>query len=170
MLRKVAGAACHSSSDNHKGLRAVYDQTRAEASQGYVKGPYNRSQLDNEFGKNNYRVQVRFGIEQGTPGKRKVRAIDNARTALTNAASHTHETIVCITFEVAATVSALVYDECVRLGIEMLEMAIGFEDLTAAYRFVPNSQPNFTVFCVWRFSDGECKATPVFYYTAKLLG
>ena len=164
VLRKVAGAACHSSSDDHKVLRAVYDQTRAEASKGYVKGPYTRSQLDVEFGKNNYRVQVRFGIEQGTPGKRKVRAIDNARTALINAASHTHETIVCITFEVAATVSALVYDECVKLGIEMLEMAIGFEDLTAAYRFVPNSQPNFTVFCVWRFSDGKCKATPLFYY------
>ena len=60
----------------------------------------------------------------------------------------------------------VIYDECVRLGIEMLEMAIGFEDLTAAYRFVPNSQPTFIVFCVWRFSDadGKCKATPVFYY------
>ena len=164
VLRKVAGSAHQPSSDDHKVLRAVYAQTRAEASKGYIKGPYTRSQIDTEFGKNNYRVQVRFGIEQGAPGKRKVRAIDNARTALINAVSHTHETIVCITFEVAATVSALVYDECVRIGIEMLEMAIGFEDLTAAYRFVPNSQPNFTVFCVWRFGDGKCQAKPVFYY------
>ena len=54
---------------------------------------------------------VRFGIEQGPPGKRKVRAIDNARRSLHNAASHTHETIVCITFEVAATVSALVFED-----------------------------------------------------------
>ena len=77
-----------------------------------------------------------------------MRAIDNARKSLHNAVSHTHETIVCITFEVAATVSALVFDECVRLGIEMLEMAIGFEDLTAVYRFVANSQPHFTVFCM----------------------
>ena len=164
VIRKVAGAANHPSTDDHAVLRAVYEQTRKEARQGYVKGPLTRSELNSKFGKNYYRVMVRFGIEQGADGKRKVRAIDNARTSLTNAVSHTHETIVCITFEIAATVSALVLEECMRLGIDMLEMAIGFEDLTAAYRFLPNSQPHFTVFCVWRFSDGKSVPCPVFYY------
>ena len=165
VVRSVAGAAHRPSTDDHKVLRAVYAQTRSEASKGYIKGPYNsRNQLDSEFGKDMYRIMIRFGIEQGPPGKRKVRAIDNARKSKHNAVSHTHETIVCITFEVAATVSALVLEECIRLGIEMLEMAIGFEDLTAAYRFVANSQPNFTVFCVWRFSDGKSQAGPAFYY------
>ena len=164
VIRKVAGAATHPSADDHAVLRAVYEQTRKEACKGYIKGPLTRSELNTKFGKNMYRVMVRFGIEQCPDGKKKVRAIDNARTSLTNAVSHTHETIVCITFEVAATVSALVLEECTRLGIEMLDMAIGFEDLTAAYRFLPNSQINFTVFCVWRFSDGRCQACPVFYY------
>ena len=101
---------------------------------------------------------------QGPPGKRKVRAIDNAKDSLTNAGAHTHETIVCITFEFAATVSALVLEECVRLGIEMLELLIGFDDLTAAYRFVPGSQPHFTVFCVWRFTSRKGAGGPSFYY------
>ena len=164
VIRKVAGAANHPSTNDHAVLRSVYAQTRAEAAKGYVKGPLNRSQLNSKFGKNNYRVMVRFGIEQGPDGKRKVRAIDNARTSKTNAVSRTRETIVCITFEIAGVVSALVLEECIRLGIDMLDMAIGFEDLTAAYRFLPNSQVNFTVFCVWRFSDGKCQACPVFYY------
>ena len=51
--------------------------------------------------------------------------------------------------------SALVLESCIRLGIAMLEMSIGFEDLTAAYRFMATSQSQFTVFCVWRFSDGN---------------
>ena len=66
VVRSVAGAAHRPSTDDHKVLRAVYAQTRTEACKGYVKGPYDtRSQLDREFGKNNYRVMVRFGIEQG---------------------------------------------------------------------------------------------------------
>ena len=78
-------------------LRAVYAQTRTEACKGYIKGPYDtRSQLDREFGEDNYRVMVRFGIEQGPPGKRKVRAIDNARRSLHNAVSHTHERTTCL--------------------------------------------------------------------------
>jgi hypothetical protein len=93
-----------------------------------------------------------------------VRAIDNAKSALSNAISHTHETITCITFEFAAVVSALVLEECIAAGIAMLEMAVGFEDLTAAYRFVATRQPQYTVFCIWRFSDGKSAAGSAFYY------
>ena len=164
VIRKVSGAATTQSAKSLRVLEGVYAQTRKEAALGYVKGPYTRSQLNTKFGANQYRVMVRFGIEQGRDGKRKVRAIDNARTSLSNAVSHTHETIVCITFEIAATVSALVLESCIRLGIAMLEMSIGFEDLTAAYRFVATSQPQFTVFCVWRFSDGKSTPGPAFYY------
>ena len=58
-----------------------------------------------------------------------------------------------------------VLEECTRIAIEMLEIAIGFEDLTAAYRFLPNEQPEFTVFCVWRFADGrDIQVGPEFYY------
>ena len=164
VIRKVSDAATTQSEKSIRVFEGVYAQTRKEAALGYVKGPYTRSQLNNIFGANQYRVMVRFGIEQGRDGKRKVRAIDNARTSLSNAVSHTHETIVCITFEIAATVSALVLESCIRLGIAMLEMSIGFEDLTAAYRFVATSQPQFTVFCVWRFSDGKSTPGPAFYY------
>jgi hypothetical protein len=164
VIRKVSGAATSPSAESRRVLEAVYAQTRKEASLGYVKGPYTRSELNNKFGTNMYRVMVRFGIEQGHGGKRKVRAIDNARTSQSNSVSHTHETIVCITFEMAATVSALVLESCIRIGINMLEMSIGFEDLTAAYRFVATSQPQFTVFCVWRFSDGKSTPGPSFYY------
>lgn len=43
-------------------------------------------------------------------------------------------------------------------------MAIGFDDLTAAYRFVPCSQPEYTVFCVWRPATPTAPGAPVFYY------
>jgi hypothetical protein len=88
-------------------LRAVHEQTRKEARRGYIKGPLSRSALNTKFGKNRYRTMIRFGVEQGPPGARKVRAIDNAKSSLSNAVSGTHETIVCITFEFAAEVSAL---------------------------------------------------------------
>ena len=139
MIRKVSGAATTQSEKSLRVLEGVYAQTRKEAALGYVKGPYTRSQLNTIFGANQYRAMVRFGIEQGRDGKRKVRAIDNARTSLSNAVSHTHETIVCITFEIAATVSALVLESCIRLGIAMLEMSIGFEDLTAVRRHQPTA-------------------------------
>ena len=93
-----------------------------------------------------------------------MRAIDNAKASLSNAVTTTHETIVCITFEFAGVVAALVFEECVAIGISMLEMTVGFEDLTAAYRFVATSQPEYTVFCVWRFGDGASQPGPAFYF------
>ena len=164
VLRRVTASARSATGDSERVLRAVHEQTRKEACKGYIKGPLSRSQLNATFGKNRYRVMIRFGIEQGPHGERKVRAIDNAKASLSNAVSHTHETIVCITFEFAGVVSALVFEECVNMGISMLEMTVGFEDLTAAYRFVANSQPEYTVFCVWRFGDGLCQPGPAFYY------
>ena len=164
VLRRVTAAARSASGDSERILRAVHAQTRKEACKGYIKGPLTRAQLNATFGKNHYRVMIRFGIEQGPDGKRKVRAIDNAKASLSNAVTTTHETIVCITFEFAGVVAALVFEECVALGISMLEMTVGFEDLTAAYRFVATSQPEYTVFCVWRFGDGASQPGPAFYF------
>ena len=164
VLRRVTASARSATGDSERVLRAVHAQTRKEACKGYIKGPLTRGQLNAKFVRNKYRVMVRFGIEQGPDGQRKVRAIDNAKASLSNAVSSTHETIVCITFEFAGVVAALVLEECIAIGIEMLEMAVSFEDLTAAYRFVPTSQPQFTVFCVWRFTNGLSRPGPEFYY------
>ena len=146
VIRQVTAAATAPSADDHKVLRAVSEQTRKEACKGYVKGPLTRYDLNQLFGKHRYRVQVRFGVEQGPPGARKVRAIDNAKSALSNAISHTHETITCITFEFAAVVSALVLEECIAAGIAMLEMAVASKTSpppTASLRPGNRSTPSF---------------------------
>ncbi|KAL1510155.1 hypothetical protein AB1Y20_006486 [Prymnesium parvum] len=76
----------------------------------------------------------------------------------------THETISCITFEFAADVAVVARSRASALGVPCPRLTIGFDDLTAAYRFVPCSQPQYTVFCVWRPASATCPGCPVFYY------
>ncbi|KAL1530356.1 hypothetical protein AB1Y20_001264 [Prymnesium parvum] len=164
VLRRVAGLASSRSAQDEEIVKGIWERTRAEACKRYVRGPYKRSQLDSLFGKNKYRAMVRFGVLQGAPGSRKLRAIDNARSSGSNDMTTTHETISCITFEFAADVSALVSACASDAGLPCPPMAIGFDDLTAAYRFVPCSQPEYTVFCVWRPASHSAPGAPVFYY------
>lgn len=116
------------------------------------------------FGKNAYRAMVRFGVSQGPPGQEKVRAIDNGKSSLSNSVKTTHETIACITFEFSAIAAAALLDACDALGTPFPQLAIGFDDLVAAYRFVPCSQPQYTVFCAWRPAANGKEGSPVFYY------
>ncbi|KAL1499112.1 hypothetical protein AB1Y20_013624 [Prymnesium parvum] len=164
VVRRVVGLASSKSAKDVEVVNAVWERTRAEACKGYVKGPYKRSQLDSMFGKNRYRVMLRFGILQGSAGQRKWRAIDNARSSGSNDMATTHETISCITFEFAADVAVLVQLHSAALGVPCPPVRIGFDDLTAAYRFVPCSQPQYTVFCVWRPKTATVPGGPAFFY------
>ena len=117
----------------------------AEAADRLAVGPLNRTEVDRMFGAGKWRPQVRFGVHQGS----KVRAIDNARSALINAAATTYETVSCITVEFAAVCAAVVLWWCMYTGIAMVALGIGLDDMRAAYRRIPTSQPWYTVYIVW---------------------
>ena len=141
--------------------RELHRLSRKEVADGLAFGPFSATDLHKEFGENAWRTQVRFGTVQsdGTGGV-KIRAIDNAKSALLNAAASTHETIKCITVEFAAACAALVLMWCGVLSITMVALAIGLDDMRAAYRRIPTCHPHYTVFAVW---DVELERV-VFYY------
>ena len=143
-------------------LERLWAVTLNERRSGHVKGPFSRRQLDGIFGVGGWRCLRRFGVVQGVDasGLPKVRAIDNARTALLNAASTLFETITCISFEFAAIVAILVAAECARLSIPLLALTIGLDDMRAAYRRIPTSQPWYTCFAVWH----AIKRRVVYFY------
>jgi hypothetical protein len=172
VISRVTHAAATATGSRLDVLRAVDTATIKEARKGHATGPRSRTYLDKLFGRGGWRPMIRFGVEQGSGSSAKVRAIDNAKSALINAASTLWETIVCITCEFPAIVAMLVWQECAALGIAMLAISLGLDDMTAAYRFVPTSQPWYTVFCIWRFGGKPGTAAhrehglsrPVFYY------
>ena len=145
-----------------KALEKLESVTRAEACNGHVKGPYSRKAMDGMFGRGMWRCMLRFGVEQGVDllGDPKLRAIDNARTALLNAACTFYETIFCMSFQFAAIVAALVFEECVLLGIGMVALTVGLDDMRAAYRRIPTAQPWYCTFAIWSFVQSKV----VYYY------
>jgi hypothetical protein len=156
VVRSVTVAARSATGTTARVLREVAQKTMKEACKGHVIGPRTRSQLNTKWGVGNWRPQIRFGVEQGSG----VRAIDNAKSALFVASTTTVETVVLITVEFSAGVAAYVAICCDQLGIPMFALLLGLDDLPAAYRFVPNAQPWFTVVCIFCFT----KKSPVFYW------
>jgi hypothetical protein len=151
VVPRLEREAKRGSAAQREAARAVEAATDKELAKGYVKGPYNAKQLHKLFGKNKWRPQVRFGVVQGD----KVRPIDNAKAALLNAASRTLETIACITFEFPALVARIFFSVCCSLGLPMLALLLGLDDIRAAYRRIPVRQPQFTVFAIWSFRRGR---------------
>ena len=135
--------------------------SRKEVQDGLAFGPFTATEMHTEFGENAWRAQVRFGtVQSNGAGGVKIRAIDNAKSALINAAASTTETIRCITVEFAAACAALVLMWCSILSISMLALGIGFDDMRSAYRRIPTCHPQFTVFAVWDVAQRKV----VFYY------
>ena len=130
-------------------VESLYATTLKEVAEGHAVGPYSRRGICALFG-SRLRPQVRFG----KPEASKVRAIDNMKGMLGNAASSTRETIVCITVEFSAIAAALVLAACYYFGIAMLAMLIGLEDMKAAYRRIPGAQPWYHVIAVLNPATG----------------
>lgn len=151
LARSVQELAAHADPSSRVLLEGVEKQTRAELSNGFVRGPFSSSQLDARFGKGKWRAARRFGVLQGTKddGSPKIRAIDNERGNLSNACSRTHETIAPITVAFVALVARLFYASFARAGVMMPRLAFGLDDIRAAYRVVPVRQPWYTVFAIW---------------------
>ena len=139
-----------SAADASEVARLVEKQTDDERRQNLIRGPFSRADLHRRFGEWKWRTMRRFGVVQGVKkdGSPKCRAIDNARASGGNDAAATHETITTISFAFITLCCRLVLAACLRLGIGMLAVLIGLEDMKAAYRQVPNSQPWYSVFAL----------------------
>ena len=131
-----------------KTMWAVWEKTLAEEKKGYCMGPFSRSQLDNSvtgYGWGKWRPIGRNGIWQNG----RCRCVDDAAISGHNAATTTHETIVCSgpDFPVRAAC------EFAKLHGKPVMMWCGMDDLEAAYRRVPNANPGYTVVAVWNPVD-----------------
>ena len=83
----------------------------------------------------------RFGVRQGE----KIRAIDDAASSGHNTATFTYETISLPTVEFPVHVATYVLHVCESIGIEIPPLMLALDDIDAAYRRVPTSQPQYTV-------------------------
>ena len=127
---------------------SVWSKTISEVEKGFMLGPYTRKQLDHEdmFGYGKWRPLPRFAVWQ----KGKLRACDDARRSLTNNITRTFESLVCDRADFPVKM-AKIFSSMIPQRISMM---LGTDDIEAAYRRIPVSQPQYsTVAC----KDGEGK-------------
>lgn len=136
---------------------AVEEKTIKEQSKGLVRRVGTLADVRHLFGWGNARAMFRFGIYQ----KDSVRAIDNGASSGHNDATLMTETIVTPTFEYSATVARGYAAAAAAAGLPTPRMVLGLQDLSAAYRTVPCSQPQFTLFAVYSSTEDRV----IFYHT-----
>ena len=85
----------------------------------------------------------------------KLRCCDDARSSGTNDHTRMAEAVFYPSFEFPARVGAAVFDRCRQMGRSRPELLFGLDDLFAAYRRVPSSQPRFTVVALYDFDLDE---------------
>lgn len=110
-----------------------------------VFGPVSGAQLDRKYGRGKWRAIKRSAIVQGE----KVRCIDDAKRNGLNKATHMHETIVCRRSDFPAKVAKSFAARAVAAGQPVPMIEHGLDDLFAAYRRAPTSQPQFTIVALW---------------------
>ena len=173
--RAKAASGGPQASDDLSLLRRVHRSTQVEVHKGLMGPAMGREDLlaryQHEDGSLSARVIPRFGVEQGSTAKRcprcdmavaacaqctghampKLRCCDDARSSGTNDHTRMGEAVFYPSFEFPARVGAAVFDCCQRLGCAVPELLFGLDDLFAAYRRVPSSQPRFTVVALYDF-------------------
>ena len=158
----ASGAKAESDDGERALLVGVEAATRKETAAGVVHGPFTAAQLHSRFGRHHWRGMRRFGVEQGVDddGLPKVRAIDNAAANRGNDATRTHETIAPPSFAFVALVGRLFLAASSTLETPMPALSFGLDDMARAYRQIPVSTPQFTVFGIWSVSRRRVE----FYY------
>ena len=137
-------------------IEACWIRTNEEIESNLIQGPFSQSQMDRMFGRGLWRPLPRSAILQ----KDKWRCIDDGKRSGHNDATTLHESITCC----RADFPALVGREFARRirshnsnqpsQMPRFDLHHGSDDLFAAYRRVPTSQPEYTSVMVWD-SDNE---------------
>jgi len=138
---RLRAQAAGSTPDDIIMLDALDDTTQKEVDKGLISPSMSRHELDKLFGVGEWRAMPRFGVRQGE----KIRAIDDAASSGHNTATFTYETISLPTVEFPVHVATYVLHVCESTGIEIPPLMLALDDIDAAYRRVPTSQPQYTV-------------------------
>ena len=134
------------SADERARADAVWEKTLDEEEKGYIRRS-SLAELAAKYGAGFWRAIRRFGVLQ----KGKTRPCENAAESGHNAASAFAERISCETADLPVRIAAAfaaVLGESGSFG-----MALGTDDLAAAYRRVLVSTPQYTVVAVWGEGD-----------------
>ena len=128
--------------------RQCWIRTRQEIDEGLVHEPRSRAQMDRRHGRGKWRALGRNAILQ----KDKWRCVDNGKRSKHNKATTLHERITCGRADFPAMTAREFQKR--RTGSRGIHkhawrMCHGTNDLRAAYRHVPTSQPQFTCVAVW---------------------
>ena len=129
-------------------------RTKEEIDEGLIGAAVSRAVMDRKYRRGRWRCLGRSAIKQ----KGKWRCIDNGKRSKHNRASSIYERITCG----RADFPAMAAREFARASRQrgrgvtkrVLRMRHGTNDLRAAYRHVPTSQPQFTCVAVW---DADAK-------------
>jgi hypothetical protein len=146
--------------------QAVWDATKKEQLRGLIRGPFEsvqslRQHLQRITGHDKPIWPLpRFARWQG--GTKGYRAIDDGKLSGTNRAAAMLETIVCPYFHFTLSVAREVDRLSREAGQAVPRMNVALHDLTAAYRFLLNSQPHMAVWpavragkVVWFYMPGH---------------
>ena len=136
--------------------KQAWVRTKEEIDEGLVGRPMTRARVDKKYGRGRWRAIGRSAILQ----KEKWRCIDDGKRSKHNKATALHERITCgradfpvmIAREFAKQVNAT--HKKSEKAKRKAAMRHGTNDLRAAYRKVPTSQPEYTIVAVWN-SDTE---------------
>ena len=156
--RKVAASlfALRGKPEKRPDLVALWDRTQKEVTDGWASPIGSVASIDDVAeidgilgGREAWRCSMRFGVWQ----KGKLRPCDNCRDSLHNAATSLFERLVTDTADFPARAAAL-FAELVGEAASF-SMLLGTEDIEAAYRRMPCSQPWYTIFAQLDPSTGR---------------
>ena len=154
LTKEVAKSAKMNDKESKERRQACWNRTKEEIDEGLVGQPMTASQMDRKYKRGKWRCIGRSAIKQ----KGKWRCIDNGKRSKHNKASTMYERITCGRADFPVMV-AREFAKCgIRRGIAKVRkfaMEHGTNDLRAAYRRVPTSQPNYTLVAVWN-EDKNC--------------
>ena len=158
-----------STGDERRALAELERVTLGEIQSGLLGEPMTLDEYRDKYGATG-RPLPRFCVPKnaGTP-EETVRCIDDGKLSWSNYATRMPETIAPPTFELPAHIASLVAAKRQRDGAPPLELEIGLDDLFAAYRRVPTSQPEFTTVAFWSASRQQVLFSEVYGHPFGLL-
>ena len=150
---RIKNNAAKSDADSVERLEAAWARTKEEIDEGLVGRPLSRAQMDRKYKRGKWRCIGRGAIMQ----KGKWRCIDDGKRSKHNAATTMFERITSGSSDfpsmIARRFAQMTASKAAKrkrsISKRKLQMWHGTDDLRAAYRHAPTSQPQFTCVAVW---------------------
>ena len=154
IAEEIERSALSGTEEDLERRKQCWQRTKEEIVEGLVKGPYSKTRMDRKYKRGRWRPLGRNAIKQ----KGKWRCIDNGKRSKHNKASRMYERITCGRADFPLLVAREFARRANLSGItkrRKLKIRHGTNDLRAAYRHVPTSQPQYTCVAVWDDDAGK---------------